>query len=160
MDALLWAMLTNLPHKHNILISNTSPYVNGLNVTSSSWIALTPPSTCRTISPNLYNHYFSTDTLTSYLVISPQVTHLSTPLLSAHTPITPSMSTNFFLNLTLHHVQLPLLEFMHPTGTIINTARGYAFLGMQIQSSVPMILSFCLVSLIILSTLDCGGVLP
>jgi hypothetical protein len=70
------------------------------------------------------------------------------------------MLTSLYLSLSLPHLLLPLLELMHHLGMIMFTVRGYTFSGMEIQSSVPIILSICLVHSIILSTLDCEGVLP
>ena len=73
-----------------------------------------------------------------------QVTLLYIPILLGSTPTTQLMSTNLHLRLLLPHLQLLRLEFMYRLRMIMLTALGCKFLGMVIQSSVPMILFSCL----------------
>jgi hypothetical protein len=132
-------------HGHATSTSNTSHCVDGLNAILSSLIELTLQSTCPTTLPNLCSHFSSIDTLISSLDMSLQVTHQFIPLWLGHTPITPLIFTSSSLSLSLPHLQPLLLGSMHHLRQIMPTVRGYTFLGMVIQSSVPMILFVCLV---------------
>jgi hypothetical protein len=149
MDVPLWAAHKNPHHRQGTSTPNTSHCVNGSNTISSSLIKSKLPPTCPTTSSNLCSHFFSISMLISSSDMSLKVTHQYIPLLLGHTPITPMILTNLSLSLSLPHLQPLLLESMHHLGQILLTVCGYTFLGMVIQTSVPMILFVCLVHSII-----------